>query len=285
MQLNYQDLKKYMTIVYELEEEICFQNELMAKLQQKISSLGISRNINPPKKPPTKKITIPIFDLKHMFAGWIALVIFCYIAGWALEQWDKTSKYNSQYKREMDKYNRDLEHYQEEIRKNKYNQQNEEKLKNKLINNLMGLQAVNKGTKECLVRFYNMEIIMPKYRNLIAVSSFKDYLDEGRCYELSGHEGAYNLYNIEARLDKIVTQLDAVISNLSEIKYNQYSLYQAVKESGERTNLYYRQWVRSTNDFVDSYNNNTNITNYRLQRMNKELEYQNKLLRSRYSYL
>ena len=36
MQLNYQDLKKYMTIVYELEEEICFQNELMAKLQQKI---------------------------------------------------------------------------------------------------------------------------------------------------------------------------------------------------------------------------------------------------------
>lgn len=61
MQLNYQDLKKYMTIVYELEEEICFQNELMAKLQQKISSLGISRNINPPKKPPTKKITIPIF--------------------------------------------------------------------------------------------------------------------------------------------------------------------------------------------------------------------------------
>ena len=312
MQLNYQDLKKYMTIVYELEEEICFQNELMAKLQQKISSLGISRNINPPKKPPTKKITIPIFlsapiailagiglvislisfvqifwefDLKHMFAGWIALVIFCYIAGWALEQWDKTSKYNSQYKREMDKYNRDLEHYQEEIRKNKYNQQNEEKLKNKLIKNLMGLQAVNKGTKECLVRFYNMEIIMPKYRNLIAVSSFKDYLDEGRCYELSGHEGAYNLYNIEARLDKIVTQLDAVISNLSEIKYNQYSLYQAVKESGERTNLYYRQWVRSTNDFVDSYNNNTNITNYRLQRMNKELEYQNKLLRSRYSYL
>ena len=122
MELNYQDLKKYMTIVYELEEEICFQNELMAKLQQKISSLGISRNINPPKKPPTKKITIPIFlsapiailagiglvislisfvqifwefDLKHMFAGWIALVIFCYIAGWALEQWDKTSKYNS----------------------------------------------------------------------------------------------------------------------------------------------------------------------------------------------
>ncbi len=181
MQLNYQDLKKYMTIVYELEEEICFQNELMAKLQQKISSRYL-RNINPPKKPPTKKITIPIFlsapiailagiglvislisfvqifwefDLKHMFAGWIALVIFCYIAGWALEQWDKTSKYNSQYKREMDKYNRDLEHYQEEIRKNKYNQQNEEKLKNKLINNLMGLQAVNKGTKECLVRFYN----------------------------------------------------------------------------------------------------------------------------------
>ena len=141
------------------------------------------------------------------------------------------------------------------------------------------------GTPEASVSFStSAQPIFHKNFDLVA-SSFKDYLDEGRCYELSGHEGAYNLYNIEARLDKIVTQLDAVISNLSEIKYNQYSLYQAVKESGERTNLYYRQWVRSTNDFVDSYNNNTNITNYRLQRMNKELEYQNKLLRSRYSYL
>lgn len=55
MELNYQDLKKYMTIVYELEEEIRFQNELMAKLQQKISSLGISRNINPPKKTTNQK--------------------------------------------------------------------------------------------------------------------------------------------------------------------------------------------------------------------------------------
>ena len=141
------------------------------------------------------------------------------------------------------------------------------------------------GTPNASVTFNtSAQPIFHKNFDLVA-SSFKDYLDEGRCYELSGHEGAYNLYNIEARLDKIVTQLDAVISNLSEIKYNQYSLYQAVKESGERTNLYYRQWVRSTNDFVDSYNNNTNITNYRLQRMNKELEYQNKLLRSRYSYL
>ena len=45
MQLNYQDLKKYMTIVYELEEEICFQNELMAKLQQKISAASFHHSM------------------------------------------------------------------------------------------------------------------------------------------------------------------------------------------------------------------------------------------------
>ena len=70
MQLNYQDLKKYMTIVYELEEEICFQNELMAKLQQKISSLGISRNINPPKKPPTKNNTNIFICTNCYFSGY-----------------------------------------------------------------------------------------------------------------------------------------------------------------------------------------------------------------------
>lgn len=40
MELNYENLKKYITIVYELEEEAWFQNELMTRLQQKINSLG-----------------------------------------------------------------------------------------------------------------------------------------------------------------------------------------------------------------------------------------------------
>ena len=73
MQLNYQDLKKYMTIVYELEEEICFQNELMAKLQQKISSLGISRNINPPKTTNQKNYNTNIFICTN-----------CYFSGYRL---------------------------------------------------------------------------------------------------------------------------------------------------------------------------------------------------------
>lgn len=55
-----------MTIVYELEEEICFQNELMAKLQQKISSLGISRNINPPKNHQPKKLQYQYFYLHQL---------------------------------------------------------------------------------------------------------------------------------------------------------------------------------------------------------------------------
>ena len=306
MELNYENLKKYITIVYELEEEAWFQNELMTRLQQKINSLGKTKHVSPPQKPPAKKFTLPVFllapvtillgalslflfvgfvdciiedeGLKAIFIYLILFFISLYPFSWALEHWDKTSKYNSQYQKERENYNFKLKQYNEEVRKNKYEQTKEIELKNKLINYCSELQSIHNGTTQCLNKFYNMDVVVPKYRYLIAISSFKDYLDEGRCYELSGHEGAYNLYNLEARLDKIITRLDAVISNLSEIKYNQYSLYQAVKESGKKTDLYYNQWISSTNKFIDSYNNNTNLNNYHLERINKELEYQNKLL-------
>ena len=51
MELNYENLKKYITIVYELEEEAWFQNELMTRLQQKINSLGKTKHVSPPKNP------------------------------------------------------------------------------------------------------------------------------------------------------------------------------------------------------------------------------------------
>ena len=83
--------------------------------------------------------------------------------------------------------------------------------------------------KQTLNKFYAMDIIFPKYRNIFALCSIYEYLASGRCNSLEGHEGAYNIYESELRQDLILIKLDIVISQLEEIKQNQYMLYQEMR--------------------------------------------------------
>ena len=77
---------------------------------------------------------------------------------------------------------------------------------------------------------YSYNVIYPKYRNVVALSSFYDYLMAGRCSTLAGAEGAYNLYETESRADLIITKLTDVIASLDKIQDNQYMLYQQMSE-------------------------------------------------------
>ena len=76
-------------------------------------------------------------------------------------------------------------------------------------------------------------MIYPKYRTLPALTSIYEYLTTGRCTELSGPYGAYNLYEKEMRNDMIITQLNSVIDNLEQIKQNQFMLYKKLSETQE----------------------------------------------------
>jgi len=73
---------------------------------------------------------------------------------------------------------------------------------------------------------YAYDIIFGKYRDAVALSSFYEYLMSGRCTSLEGADGAYNIYENEIRLNRIVSQLDTVIASLEDIKQNQYMMYQ-----------------------------------------------------------
>lgn len=85
-------------------------------------------------------------------------------------------------------------------------------------------------TQAVLDKIYSADIIYPKYRNLPALTSMYEYLITGRCEELTGPHGAYNLYEDELRKDTIISQMNLVIQNLEQIKSNQYMLYEQVKK-------------------------------------------------------
>ena len=91
-----------------------------------------------------------------------------------------------------------------------------------------------KETKNTLETYYRKDIIYPKYRSLIPISSFCDYLQSGVCETLEGHEGCYNKFDLEVRLDTIISRIDDVIDNLDQIKFNQHTLYEEVVKCNEK---------------------------------------------------
>lgn len=72
-------------------------------------------------------------------------------------------------------------------------------------------------TKELLQYIYSQDIIHPKYRNFLAIAQIYEYLDTGRCTELSGPNGAYNLYEQELRQNIIIDRLDQIINQLDRL--------------------------------------------------------------------
>lgn len=92
-------------------------------------------------------------------------------------------------------------------------------------------------TKTLLDKLYNKNIIYPKYCTLPALTSIYEYFMTGRCTELTGPHGAYNLYEDEVRKDTIINRLDTVIENLEQIRNNQYMLYQQVKSIKQNTDI------------------------------------------------
>lgn len=100
------------------------------------------------------------------------------------------------------------------------------------INQLMGFQNEIENQKaeisSTLQTAYETDIIYSKYRSLIPVTMFCEYLSSGRCSTLQGHEGAYNIYENEARMNVIITKLDAVIIGLNSIQATQHLLHTGI---------------------------------------------------------
>ncbi len=103
----------------------------------------------------------------------------------------------------------------------------------------IGKEAVKKmelscnKTRDTLKRLYDLNVIFPKYRNLVAISTMYEYLASGRCSQLTGPDGAYNLFESELRQNIIIGELGMIIRQLEDIKQSQYMLYSELKKSNK----------------------------------------------------
>ena len=128
-----------------------------------------------------------------------------------------------------------------------------------LENEVSVLIEIQEKVNNTLNSLYEANIIFPKYRNLAAISTIHEYLASGRCMELTGPNGAYNLYETELRQNIVISNLESINDNLDIIKNNQYTLYHQI----ENTNHFLRELNRNISDIssnIDAISDNSEKT-------------------------
>lgn len=98
---------------------------------------------------------------------------------------------------------------------------------------LQKFDEVKATLQTSLTKLYSQNIVYAKYRNLVAIATIYEYFDSGRCTELEGPNGAYNMYEGELRSNIIICSLSQIISDLGQIKNGQYALYEQIRRSNE----------------------------------------------------
>lgn len=116
-------------------------------------------------------------------------------------------------------------------------------------------------TSTTLQKLYNMNILYPKYKNFIAAATFYEYFDSGRCRTLEGHEGAYNIFENELRLNAILGKLDDILNHLEEIRSSQYAIYNAISQGNKTANAIYQNSVKIA-DTMNTIEDNTALAAY-----------------------
>lgn len=124
--------------------------------------------------------------------------------------------------------------YQAAVDKEQARVRNENRMKAVVLAQIESIKKQKAAAEQARDKLYSMNILAEKYRGLIPVSSICEYLQVGRCESLTGHEGAYNIYELERRMNMIITQLKDINTKLEQIRDNQYALYEVVTQANNR---------------------------------------------------
>lgn len=131
------------------------------------------------------------------------------------------SSFNSAYRQALSKASEAYEKFA-----NMRNQTIEEEIAN--------LKKSIAESESVLQKLYDMNVLYPKYQTFTAASTILEYFETGRCTELTGPDGAYNLYESELRQNLIIMKLDEVIHKLDELKSTMYMCCRAIENTSKQ---------------------------------------------------
>lgn len=283
MQANEAGLIRHLRMLYDMESSVYQQKEFIKKL--------LAMNTPLPSPPPPDRGK-PVFKWEKVLAiGLVSLFIavallflssqywsnaissLCLLAGLVCIYHSIAGK--SENKRDVEQWEADNARrrtYAAAVTGKKY-----------IDNEIQIASSKANDSIQLLNQMYTSNIIYPKYRNLPAISSFLDYFSSGRCTSLTGPYGAYNLYESEARMDGIITRLDNISSQLTQIQFNQRMLFFALKNCNETVSRLCRSVENSANHLSQiaasqsKIEENSAMAAYRAKLLEKESAYRNQM--------
>ena len=267
MQLDYENLKKYVNTVLQLEKEKMVLENTYSKMVKKRDSMGQYVQLPaPPKKQRVNETEAPASGSSFFFmvAGITFLIMFfnlmsnkgrpssmtlfwIFISVIVLSILIGVIVRSNEYKR-MYENNEKIVNEDYENRCNQYNNILVEDAKRRdrelalipqMNNDINTIVDEYNKINELLKSYYSLDVIYPSYHgDFVAIAMFSQYLNMGMCYTLTGHEGCYTLYEQQKLQGIIITKLNVIISQLDEISGQlrslQYSLLQAISETNEK---------------------------------------------------
>ena len=233
------------------------------------------------KEPPFSiLVTLWIFHLISIFVGIVALAFL------VLKN-SENKRVMQELKKAEKSYKQKLSIWQDEIIKTKLVNSRRQTEQDIIKANIDAVEKQFSSSLLALDKLYSANIIHPKYRNLSAVSSLYEYIDTGRCLQLEGPNGAYNVFESEVRLDHILLKMDEVIKQLDSIRQSQYQLYAAVTEGNQRTDSLLASVAQDIESIsasemktakqLSDISVNEKIIAYNTERTKLEMEYYNRM--------
>ena len=253
-------LIRYIKDVATLECQLYTQNKLKNNLEWQINRLGKERYYDEPilQKPDWDKSMslfiavlsfivgfvifftlfviveiVPAKIIQNLPEFWKCLLLlspipigfFTVYMPWYVINERKERKYQKfRYEKAIYEYNIAIANDNERVKR-------EILVKKDMQKQLFNLKKSIGTTKSAINALYSINIIHPKYRDMVAVCSFYDYFDTGRCNAFTGPGGAYDTYETDLRFNRIENKLDVIISKLDEIIANQQYLGMLIRES------------------------------------------------------
>ncbi len=113
--------------------------------------------------------------------------------------------------------------------------------------------------KNSLETLYLKSILPEKYRNIVAVASFNEYISDDYCNPPRSMRQMFSLYEENLKSKKIVSSLDDVLKNASKIKKNQGLLYQELLNASKTAEEIFLEICHSDFNKQDVFFNYTDM--------------------------
>lgn len=279
-------LKEYLNKVMELEKDIYLTDRTIEELGEEKKRMPKLEEVIQPKLEKIYEVPdAPGFGSKYIgafckpnatqigitAAGWIVFWILfqnfflglffgllSYVLSTLIPVFTESDLESEKYKSEMERIERaekrnmrkraEYNNAVEQARR-KYDRECQKKplIDNEIDNQIVELRKSRVDTMEALEKLYDLDIIYSKYRSIVPISRFCEYIESGRRDKLQGADGMYDLYEQELMAKAIVGGLGEINKNiltmgeaildvsrqLAGVQHNQMLLYNAINESNE----------------------------------------------------